>query len=654
MCGLLGIVSRHPIPGGLDTIRKMNRTLRHRGPDQEGVFLNEDGNISLAHNRLSILDLSDAGRQPMSDGEKRFTIAFNGEIYNHHEIQADLRQRGHPFRGRSDTEALLYAYKQYGSGCVDRLRGMFAFAVHDQNDGSVFVARDRLGIKPLYYAELEGTLIFASECKAILAYPGFDRTMDPQALSDYFSLMYIPSPKTIYQKIRKLPAGYWLKVTRDGNVRLQKYWDLEFLDDSEYGREKDIATARQELLAALEDAVKSHMESDVPLGAFLSGGVDSAAVVALMSKNSTKPVLTNTVGFSNKSYDETPQAKETADFFKTRHKAFTVKPDAVGVLEKLAWHFDEPFADSSMIPSYYVCQMARQSVTVALSGDGGDENFAGYRRYFYDRLENRVRNVLPAFLRTPVFGALGAVYPKADWLPQPLRAKTLLRNLSFPPMQGYFTSMSHFLPKMKASLFSRDLVSRLGGYDSLSVFADHWNRCQSQDPLSRVQYLDFKTYLVDDILTKMDRASMAVSLEVRVPILDHKLVEMAARIPSAWKLHGKVSKSIFKDSLRSLLPESVFTRPKSGFSIPIKEWFRTDLREYSRDTLLAANGICTLGLFQKPYVEKLLREHQSSLRDHSFPLFALLSFALWHKQFGSESSQKSEPPGAPGSYGRGL
>lgn len=611
----------------------MNRNLHHRGPDQEGIFLHPEAKAALAHKRLSVLDLTH-GRQPMTDRDGILTLVFNGEIYNHADLKAELVAKGHPVLTRSDTEVLLYAFKEWGADCLPRLRGMFAFAVFDSRDGSIFLARDRLGIKPLYYARHQGMLAFASECKALLEVPGLPRDLDPEAMSDYFSFMYVPAPKSIFKSIRKLPAGHWLRQRPGSEPEIRAYWDLHFeaADDAPAG-EAGYAKAAEDLLACLDESVRSHMDSDVPLGAFLSGGVDSSAVAALMARNSTRPILTNTIGFPHKGYDETEAAARTAAFLKADHQAFQVTPDAVEVMERLAWYYDEPFADSSMIPTFYVCGMARQRVTVALSGDGGDENFAGYRRYFFDRLENRVRAAVPAALRAPVFGTLGALYPKADWLPRPLRAKTLLRNLSFDPLRGYFTSLTHFKPAMKRALFSGDLSRSISGYDSLSVFAAHWENCRSRDPLSRVQYLDFKTYLADDILVKVDRASMAHSLEVRVPVLDHLVVERAASLPSAWKLRGKEGKRIFRDSVRPILPNEIFNRPKTGFSIPLAAWLRKDLREYAQGLLLGPQGVLSAGFFEKPYVERLWREHQSGLRDHAAPIFALLSFAQWHARF---------------------
>jgi asparagine synthase (glutamine-hydrolysing) len=361
--------------------------------------------------------------------------------------------------------------------------------------------------------------------------------------------------------------------------------------------------------------------------------VDSTGVVALMARHSKSPVLTNTIGFGRKGYDETDAARESSLAFGTDHAELQVRPDAVEALRKLAWYYDEPFADSSMVPTYYVCQMARRRVVVALSGDGGDESFAGYRRYYFDRLENRVRAAVPGWIRRPAFGLLAAAYPQADWMPQRLRAKTLLRNLSFDAVKGYFTSMSHFQPAMKRALLSPDLLAALGDYDSLSVFREHWDNSGSADPLSRIQYLDVKTYLVDDILTKVDRASMAVSMEVRVPLIDKDFMQMAASLPPGWKLRGRTSKYVLKRALAKVVPPSVFTRPKSGFSMPLKDWLRGDLKGMAQDLLFSDGGIGSSGLFRRPYLERLWKEHASGFKDHSFPLFSLLSFGLWHDRF---------------------
>ena len=631
MCGLVGILRPNPIPDAAATLAAMNETLNHRGPDQTGIYIHPDGRVGLAHKRLSILDLTH-GRQPMTDRDGHFTLVFNGEIYNHQDIKAELLAKGHPIASRSDTETLLYAFKEWGVECASRLRGMFAFAVLDHREGSIHLVRDRLGIKPMYYGFHDGAVIFASECKAILRYPGFDRAMDPQALSDYFTFLYVPAPKSIFKRIRKLPAGHWLRIGKDGSTESRQWWDLEFSDRAE-GNQADFNRAAADLVSELDASVHCHMESDVPLGAFLSGGLDSSAVVDLMAKHSTRPVLTNTIGFQDKAHDERGRAARTAAHFHTDHQEFRVDPDAVKILEKLAWHYDEPFADSSMIPTSYVCEMARRRVTVALSGDGGDENFAGYRRYYFDRMENRMRSVVPGFLRRPLFGMAGGLYPKADWLPRMFRARTLLLNLAKDPMQGYFTSMSNILPEAKDALFSGEFLAGLGGYRSHSVFQEHWDRCKSADPLSRIQYLDYKTYLADGILTKVDRASMAHSLEVRVPILDHKVVEWAARQPSSWKLSGKTGKYLFREAFRSRLPAEILDGPKQGFSMPLRGWLRKDLLPLVQDAFFEPGGLAGSGLFRKPVLERMVKEHVSGLRNHDTGLFALLSLSMWNRHF---------------------
>ncbi len=631
MCGIAGILSNRPREDFGNHMESMNQAIHHRGPDEDGIYHSENYKIWLSHKRLSIIDLA-SGQQPMISPDGQYSIVFNGEIYNHGEIRKELENLGYSFNTHSDTEVLLKSYSHWKEDCLQRLRGMFAFCVYNNEDGSLFLARDRLGIKPLYYGKWDNSFIFASECKAILKYPGFPRDINYQAMSDYFSLMYIPAPKSIYQNIRKLRAGHWLKVNSKGELKEKAYWDISFEVDNEYNNENAFEKAQEDLLIELENSIKLRMISDVPIGSFLSGGVDSSAVVALMSKNSESAVNTHTIGFDVNGYGEQNEARKTADFFKTNHFEKSITPEAAQALNELSWYFDEPFADSSMIPTYYVCKAAREKVTVALSGDGGDENFAGYRRYYFDNMEQNLRQSLPKFSRDYLIKPFANIYPKADWLPQPLRAKTMLTNLSVNHVEGYFRSMSHFLPEMKQELFSTEMAGKLNGYNSLNVFEEHYNHCDSRDGMSKIQYLDMKTYLVDDILTKVDRASMAVSLEVRVPILDHKFMELAAKFPSHWKLKGKESKYIFKKSLQKILPEEIFSRPKTGFSIPLKEWLRKDLKNFCEEHIGENSVLSQSPLFNSSYISKLIKEHNSGIRDHSYPIFALISFSLWSKQ----------------------
>ncbi|MBU4185791.1 MAG: asparagine synthase (glutamine-hydrolyzing) [Proteobacteria bacterium] len=638
MCGICGIYNLDQQPVAMELIRRMNNTLVHRGPDDEGYYFNagkrggeeagklERGNVGLGHRRLSIIDL-DSGKQPMGNEDGSVQVVFNGEIYNFLELRQQLQGRGHLFMTRSDTEVLVHGYEEWGVECVHRLRGMFAFAIWDEKERRLFLARDRLGIKPLYYYCDEQRIIFASELKAILEDRTILKDLDPEALSDYLSFGYVPGPKTIFKSIRKLPPGHILIQSAAG-TKIKQYWDLKFQPKPYIS----IDEFCEQIMETLEESIQMRLISDVPLGAFLSGGIDSSVVVAIMSRLIQDPVVTNSVGFTKREYSELDHARATSKLFATDHHEYMVAPDAVDVVNKLSWHFDEPFADSSSIPTYYVSKMTRQNVTVALSGDGGDENFAGYRRYYFDRLENSIRSIFPVLFRQHIIGALAKIYPKADWLPRMFRAKTLLTNIAHDPVYGYFNSMSYFLPEMKDKVLNPEIKRCLMDYDSIEVFRRHYQNAGSDDPLSRAQYVDFKTYLVDDILTKVDRASMANSLEVRVPILDHKFVELVAQIPSNLKLNGKTSKYIFKKAASRLLPDSILNRKKMGFSIPVGEWLKKELRPLVHDTILSKK-FEERSLFDTRYVHWLWKQHTSGMRDFTQPLWALLSFELWARKF---------------------
>jgi asparagine synthase (glutamine-hydrolysing) len=449
------------------------------------------------------------------------------------------------FRTKSDTETIVHAYEEWGEAAVAKLRGMFAFAVWDERKRRMLLARDRMGKKPLYYLHDRTRLVFGSEMKVILSLPDVPQEVDPTALSDYLSLLYVPQPRSIFKAIKKLPGAHYA-VVENGNVRVECYWDLAFAPTSAASEDEQM----DGLLAHLSDATRMRMMSEVPLGAFLSGGVDSSAIVALMAGHSSERVRTSSIGFSVAAYDETRYAQKVADLFGTDHHVKTVTPDAVPIIEKLAWHYDEPFADSSAVPTYYVSQIARENVVVALSGDGGDENFLGYRRYFFDIRENLIRGVVPRFLRGPVFGTIGRLYPKADILPRIFRGKAFLSNVARDPVAAYCYSMSAFKEPDKARLLNPEVRRELDGHRTEDVFRHYYEKAQAEDHISRIQYLDIKTYLVDDILTKVDRASMAVSLEVRCPVLDHVFMEYVARIGWKRKLKGSDKKHIFKKALR--------------------------------------------------------------------------------------------------------
>lgn len=623
MCGICGIVSPGT-PVALPTLHDMTDTMVHRGPDEEGHFV--DNNVGLGHRRLSIIDRS-SGQQPMHSADKDLVVVFNGEIYNYQGLRKELKEKGHSFATNSDTETILAAYQEYGQDCVEKFRGMFVFAVYRKSDKSLFIARDRLGIKPLYYSFENGTLVFGSEIKALLASNLVDKQLDYSALSDYFTYLYIPAPKSIFKNIRKLEAGHTL-FFKDHKISIRQYWNLKFRPDTTKTEDEWV----EELNAIIRESVDMRMISEVPLGAFLSGGIDSSLVVATMAGLSQTPVKTNSIGFNEAAFNELPYARETAALLGTAHAEQTVNVTDVSVLDTLAWLYDEPFADSSMLPTYFVSKMTRENVTVAQSGDGGDENFAGYRRYAFDAFENRVRDRIPSIVRRTVFGLFGALYPKGDYLPQVLRGKTLLTNLAKSPAEGYFTTMSHFLPPMKRQLFSSSTQKELAGYNPYSVFQRHYANADCDDLLSRIQYTDIKTYLVDDILTKVDRASMGVSLEVRVPLLDHVFMECAARIPSDLKLKGTAGKYILKKTAVSVLPSQIFDRKKAGFSIPLDDWFRGGLKDMFTQEVLAGDSR-VYSFCERKTVESMWQRHLSRSSNYGTHLWALLMFEKWARKF---------------------
>ena len=625
MCGITGIFyPRRTQAVSTELLQRMTNVLAHRGPDERSCFV--EGPVGLGHRRLKIIDL-EGGKQPLFNETNSMVIVFNGEIYNFLLLREELLKKGHQFKTKSDTEVILHAYEEYGEDCVRHLRGMFAFAIWDGEKQRLFLARDRVGIKPLYYFWDGQKLLFASELKAILQDPTISRRIDPLALDDYLTYLYVPAPKTIFQGIRKLLPGYTLTVDTDG-IRERQYWDLRFQPRSDLSEDEYAAGLREKL----RDSVASHLVSEVPLGAFLSGGVDSSAVVGIMADLLPQAVNTASIGFSEGGFDELPYARAVARRFATRAHEKVVKADAAAILDDLMWYFDEPFADSSMVPTYYVSQVAREQVTVCLSGDGGDENFAGYRRHRIDMLENRIRELVPRALRSPLFGTLGWLYPKADWLPQVLRAKTLLTNVSLPPEHAYFNTMSWFAPAMKKALYGEELRTALRGYDSFSVMKTYFDRCAGWDPLSRIQYVDIKTYLADDILTKVDRASMAHSLEVRVPLLDHEVIEYAASIPAAYKLRGSEGKYIFKKMLSALLPAEVLNRPKMGFSIPLANWFRRELKGSFERQIFAEQSFIG-GFFDTQPIRQWWAQHQRGTRDYAPILWSLLVLEHWGRRF---------------------
>jgi asparagine synthase (glutamine-hydrolysing) len=617
MCGICGIFepgNETAVDGSV--LKRMADTLYHRGPDDEG-FYTAPG-VGLAFRRLAIIDLK-GGHQPLSNEDDSIWIAFNGEIYNFQELNQRYLSRGHTFRTRSDTETIVHLYEELGEACFAELRGMFGLALWDGRRKRLLLARDRLGKKPLFYSWDGRRLVFGSEIKALWPAGGLSKEMDTEAFSDYFSFQYVPAPKTIYRNIRKLRPGHYL-VVEGSNLREVPYWDIRF-DEPEDLSENEWC---ESFLDEYRKAVKSRLISDVPLGAFLSGGVDSSSVVALMNEFQP-PVTTCSIGFTEESYDETRDARNFAKTLGANHHEQIVKPRALELLPKLAWHYDEPFADSSAVPTYYVSQEARRHVTVALSGDGGDENFAGYRRYKLTLREDQVRSRLPAGFRRTVVGPLGHIYPKLGWAPRVFRAKSTFQSLARDPIEGYFYGVSCCPPAMKSLLFSGDVQKQLNGYDSVEVLRAHYDRVPNADSLSRIQYVDMKTYLVDDILVKVDRASMAHSLEVRCPLLDHKLMELVARMPSGLKLHNGHGKYIFKKALERVLPREVLTRRKRGFAMPVAEWFRGPLKEAAYESIFGRPDKLLNGQFLK----SCWSQHQRGQRDWSALLWCVLMFKTW-------------------------
>jgi asparagine synthase (glutamine-hydrolysing) len=633
MCGITGIFdtrSRRDIDRGLLT--RMNDSQFHRGPDEAGLHV-EPG-LGLGHRRLSIIDLS-TGQQPLYNEDNSVVVVFNGEIYNYLELVPELQALGHRFRTRSDTEVIVHAWEAWGAACVTRFRGMFAFALWDRNRETLFLARDRLGVKPLYYALLDdGTFVFGSELKSMLAHPRMKRAIEPAAVEDYFAYGYVPEPRTIFSGALKLPPATTLTFRRGEPLPApREYWDVPFNP----GPQVSESDAIEELAARLEESVKLRLMSEVPLGAFLSGGVDSSAVVAMMARISGDPVNTCSIGFGDPAFDESRYAQMVADRYRTQHRMRQVDPDDVGLVDKLAVLYDEPYADSSAIPTYRVCELARENVTVALSGDGGDESFGGYRRYRWHVNEERLRSRMPLAMRAPLFGLLGMLYPKADWAPRVFRAKSTLQALARDSVGAYFHSVSLLHDGMRAQLFSDRFRRQLQGYEAVEVLRRHAARASSDHPLSLVQYLDLKTYLVGDINTKVDRASMAHSLEVREPLMDHPLVEWLSNLPPDLKLRNGEGKYLLKKALQPYLPDEILYRPKMGFAVPLAKWFRGALRGQIRSAVLGP-VLAETGWFNARFLQRLVDDHQSGASDHSTPLWTLMMFESFLRNVTGASS----------------
>ena len=621
MCGISGKFNFDP-DNAVDAGRlaAMTNVLAHRGPDADGFYIGSG--IGLGHRRLSIIDLS-TGDQPLSNEDGTIWVVFNGEIYNFADVRSELQRQGHTFRTRTDTETIVHAYEQWGESAIDRFRGMFAFAVWDERRRRLLLARDRLGVKPLYYSVTPSGITFGSEIKALLEDREVDRTWSGEALDAYLTLSYVPEPHTIYRHIAKLPAGHFLVADANG-FQVRRYWDLTFTGDGDAARESEYL---DRLEALVDEAVRLRLVSDVPLGAFLSGGIDSTAVVASMAATATGPVVTTSVGFDEHAYNELQHARTIAEHFGTEHHECVVTSDVVDLLPRLAWHFDEPFADSSAVPTYYVSAAARERVTVALSGDGGDELWAGYARHRAERREIVARHVL---------GPIGGWMASRVASVMPLRIKGVrsMRHLALAPADACVGKHTYDVFDMKArrALYSGDFRRSVTGVDPLDGFRRAYERCASADPLDRALYVDVKTYLVDDILTKVDRMSMAVSLETREPLLDHRLLEFAASVPTSLKLKNGRTKYLLRRLLERRVPKSIVDRPKHGFTAPIGEWLRGPLAPMV-DDLLFDRTFYDRGIFDQGAVASVWHEHRSGRVDHRHRIWSLLMLELWFRTF---------------------
>ncbi|MBA2301619.1 MAG: asparagine synthase (glutamine-hydrolyzing) [Acidobacteria bacterium] len=626
MCGIAGFAdgrNRNAWSPGSDqfdrartVLQGMCDAIRHRGPDDEGLLV--DAGVALGMRRLSIVDLA-TGQQPIHNEARTVWVVFNGEIYNYRELRSELESRGHQFYTGSDTETIVHAYEEWGDEAFGRLRGMFGIALWDTRDKSLVLARDRVGIKPLYYAEAGTRLYFASEIKSLLAADDIETTVDPAALDHYLSFLYTPGHASIFTGIQKLQPGHLLRW-HNGVVSTRKYWELPAEEDSEVSEPEAV----EQLRAVLQGAVSSHLMSEVPLGAFLSGGVDSSLVVGLMAQVSSR-VRTFSIGFDDPAFDELEHARTVATHFGTDHHEFVVKPDALAILDDLVSHFDEPFGDSSAIPMWYVSELARRHVTVVLSGDGGDELFGGYDRYFPHPRVSAFDRLSPPGTRT----VAAAVWP---WLPHGAKGKNFLRRVARDRQGRYLDEIGYFQPDEKQALVTGDLRRRIGSSEATGAARERFNRFAHLPWHSQMMRFDFETYLPEDILTKVDRMSMAHSIESRVPLLDNEVVDFAARLPVALKIRNGRRKHILKQAAAGLLPAHILDRRKQGFAVPLGGWFRGGIRELFSDVLLSSRAT-QRGYFDVRFIERLVDEHVSGRREHTLRLWALVIFELWHRQY---------------------
>jgi asparagine synthase (glutamine-hydrolysing) len=625
MCGITGIVRSDGAPVDRDLLARMNQAIEHRGPDEDGFYLS-DG-VGLAMRRLAIIDLK-SGQQPIHNADSTAWIVFNGEIYNYRELRKDLEGRGHRFYTDSDTEAIVHAYDEFGTDCPKYLRGMFALAIWDTRTKSLFLARDRVGKKPLLYAQVNGQLVFGSEFMALLQHPDVSRDVNYEAIHHYLSFLCVPSPLTAFQSISKLPPGHSL-LWKQGEIKLERYWEIDFAHKISIDEEE----AGERVVDLLRDAVRVRLMSEVPLGAFLSGGIDSSAVVALMAQESSDKVKTFSIGFEEQDFSELHHARRVAEHVGTEHHEFIVKPDAMEILPTLVEHYGEPFADSSAIPSYYVSRETRKHVTVALNGDGGDECFAGYERYAAMSVAQRYVKLLPAAIRNGVIRNLANALPQAQSRKNPLRkAQRFLDAASLSPVQRYLRWVSAFDDQAKRNIYSDEFRGETAAFSTVSFLEPWFARANGAGIVDASLLTDTMTYLPNDLLVKMDIASMTVSLEARSPFLDHHLMEFAASLPERLKLRGMTTKYLLKQVLKKFVPEENLTRAKMGFGIPIGHWFRGRMQSFLRETLLSEKAL-SRGLFNPDKVRQMIDHHVDRKVDHDQRLWSLLMLELWFERF---------------------
>jgi asparagine synthase (glutamine-hydrolysing) len=633
MCGIAGFNWRNE-----HLIQAVSSALAHRGPDQSGNY--SDDSVSLGHRRLSIIDLSEHGRQPMSNEDGTVWVACNGEIYNFQELRDELEAKGHIFRSRTDTEVIVHAYEEYGPECVQRLNGMFAFALWDRSRRELFLARDRLGIKPLYYYHKGGKFVFASEVKAILRVPDVDREIDPQALYHYMGYEYVPGPHTILSHVYKVPPGHYLRY-RNGEIDKVQYWDVHF----ESGR-RPRAHYEERLRELLTDAVRRHLVSDVPLGAFLSGGLDSSAVVALMSRCGVEPIRTFSLGYDDPSFSELEYARIVSRQFKTQHEVLMIDPITPDIIEDAIWHLDEPMSELSAIPTYLMAQKARERVKVCLSGEGGDEVLVGYDRFRASKA-NAYYRTLPQWVRHGIVGRWAKALPDRPEKKGTINVLKRFVEGGLLPEEGEHLRWQFFgSPERDRQLFKKDFLSRIA-LDPFAPIRDAIAPCNATERLDREVYLELKLIMPEIANLKVDKTTMAHGLEIRVPFLDHQFVEFCATIPGDMKLRGFTTKSIFRSAMKDILPDTILKRGKQGYSLPLKNWLRVQMRDYAQEVIASSELIQEV--FDLSYIQRMVREHLDYRANHSHTIWALVNLAVWHRlfiesQWQPNRSQASQEP----------